>query len=387
MCHFDAKILAQLDVGTPVRAPRGAQLRLVRSILQVLVAGLLGVLAVSVVGCESAPEADEAPHGDSASSQDAPNPPRDPAAFSGALAFEHLRELAAIGPRQSGTRGAARARRVLERELTAAGAKVEELQVRVPVPGAAGAEPAFEEAVHLVAVLPGESSDRFLLAAAYDTRDIPGKDFAGANASASGPALLVELTRALLHRSRPYTIVVVMLDADRLPALHPGVGFPGARAFAAHLREGSAGFDDIRLAVVFQQVGDLDLSIARDLRSHHVYREFFWEAAGVLGQGAYFAPDAGVESVEGSHLELIEAGLPRTVLIADPRYGGPDMPGRYAASEQDTALRCSPHSLEVVGSVTLEALDRIATRLARIDRFRASPLEDPHAVRPGDQPD
>jgi Zn-dependent M28 family amino/carboxypeptidase len=347
---------------------------------RILFAALGLTFAVWTTACESPPEGDLEVATEEVAESAVQS---DPASFSGARAFEHLQHLARIGPRQTGSRGAARARSYLKRQLESAGAQVQTLRVLVPVPGAEealarGSEPRFEEAVHLLAVLPGESSDRFVLAAAYDTRDLAGIEFVGANASASGPALLVELARALSKRPRRYTVAIALLDGDRLPASTPGLGFPGSRALADRLKRDPAwGFDRVRLAVFFQQVGDIDLSIARDLRSHHVYREFFWEAAGVLDRGSYFPPEASVESVESGHLEFIEAGLPRTVLISDSRFGGSDVPGRYAASEKDTALRCSPHSLEVVGEVTLEALDRISVRLARIDRFREDPLEDP----------
>ena len=62
------------------------------------------------------------------------------------------------------------------------------------------------------------------------------------------------------------------------------------------------------------------------------------------------------------------------MVIADPRFGGPDVPGRYAGSVEDTVERCSRDSLGIVGDVALEALDRIAARLVRIDRFHSSPL-------------
>ncbi len=344
---------------------------------------LLGVLAGLALACESPgpeaePEDSRAGDAETAAAEPAAAP-----AFSGVRAYADLEQLASMGPRRTATRGAARARSYLRRQLAATGARVEEMRLLVPEPGAetaleSGSEPRYQEAVHVVGVLPGESDDRFLLAAAYDTREIAGVEFAGANASASGPALLLELARTLAERQRPYTIAFAFVDGDRLPPEGAEADFPGTRALAARLQQDPAqGFDRIRLAVFFQQVGDLDLSVARDLRSHHVYREFFWEAAGVLGLGAYFPPDASEESIAGSHLMLIEAGLPRTVLVADPRYGGSEIPGRHAASDRDTPERCSPHSLEVVGRVTLEALDRIAERLARIDRFRESPLQEP----------
>jgi hypothetical protein len=347
--------------------------------------GVAAALGIQLTGCESQPDASPGPGvADAQSLAEG----RSQTAFSGTRAFAHLTRLAELGPRQTGTRSNRRARRYLRDQLESAGVEVESVRLLVPTPGAEEAStggalagvPVYEEAVHLVGVLPGESEDRFLLAAAYDTRTVPGVDFVGANASGSGPALLVELARTLAAGPRPYTIMIALIDADRLPPMMPGGEHPGTRSLAAWIaRNPAIGFDRIRLAVFFQQVADNELSLARDLRSHHVYREFFWEAAGVLGKGAYFEPDAPEESVDGSHVELIDAGLPRTVVIADPRFGGGDVPGRYAASAKDTPERCSPDSLEVVGSVTVEALRRIATRLSRIDRFRESPLEDPLA--------
>lgn len=366
MCQPDAKKPAHPGVGARRQArgvtggrPDSRTARLV-SLVALLVSGLLAA------GCASHPdEAEPAATG------------ARPAAFSGQRAFEHLERIVGFGPRPTGSRGAERTRRYLAQQLEAVGAEVQEL--RLPLSGREGVE-----AVDVLGTLPGASQDRFLLVTSYDTRELTGVDFVGANASASGPALLLELARVLSSRERPYTVELAFLDGDRLPALRPGRRFPGTRSFAEWLAARSPdGFERIRLAVVFEQVADIDLTIARDLRSHHVYREFFWEAAGVLGRGAYFPSDANVESVEASHLELIEAGLPRTVLIADPRFGGSRVPGRYAGTDKDTPVRCSPYSLDVVGSVATEALDRIATRLARIDRFRAAPLEDPL----GDAPD
>ncbi len=294
-------------------------------------------------------------------------------AFSAPAAWHHLQALTQIGTRQTGTRGSARARKYLRQRLEDLGANVEELTLRT-----LSEDDEASEATHLLATLPGESSDRFLLAASYDTRALPGIEFVGANASASGPALVLELARVLSQRPRAYTVVVALVDGDLLPAIRPGGRFPGSRSFASWLADGGdGGFAKIRFAVFFQQVADLDLSIARDLRSHPIYREFFWEAARALGRGIYFPGDANVESVDAGHLEFIDRGLLRTVVISDPRYGGSDVPGRYAGSDQDTVEHCSRDSLGIVGDVTLEALDRISAQLARIDRFHRSPLGAP----------
>ncbi len=361
MCQPDPKFLAQPAGGAPARVSRALPGPRARR-------WLLAVVALGAVlsACESVPEG---PESDPEALAVAPG------SFSARAAWHHLQTLTRIGARQTGTRGSARARSYLRQQLESLGANVEELTLTLPAL-AEDEEP--REVIHLVGTLPGESSDRFLLAASYDTRALPGIEFIGANASASGPALVLELARALSERPRPYTVVVALVDGDGLPVTQPGATFPGSRSFASWLaEEANGGFAKIRLAVFFQQVADLDLSIARDLRSHPIYREFFWEAAGVLGREIYFPANANVESVDAGHLELIGQGLPRSVVIADPRYGGSDIPGRYAGTEADTLERCSRDSLGIVGDVALEALDRISARLARIDRFHRSPLWDP----------
>lgn len=362
-CQLDFNFLAKRPSESPGSGP-GAH----RAVGPQRARCLLWIALLALgTGCNSTP-------------QGVPGNPKAPApavgSFSGAAAWRDFQALVQLGPRPTGSRAAAQARAYLRGRLEEVGAHVEAVSLTLPAP-APGVRPV--EVTHLVATLPGESSDRFLLAASYDTRSVPEFEFVGANASASGPALVLELVRVLSQRSRPYTVVIAFMDGDALPASQPAAGFPGSRSLAAWLgqQESGGGFENLRLALFFQQVADLDLVIARDLRSHPIYREFFWDAAGALGREVYFPANARVESVDAGHVEFIEQGLPRTVVISDPRYGGSDWPGHYAGTEEDTAAHCSPDSLEIVGEVVLEALDRISARLARIDRFYRTPLSDP----------
>ena len=126
-----------------------------------------------------------------------------------------------------------------------------------------------------------------------------------------------------------------------------------------------------RRNVLNKRIQDLDLHLDRDVdqalvdieraRKSLTYETRLEEALG------------GSVRVKGPILHELE--VLRTE--PDPRFGGTDVPGRYAASERDNLEHCSPDSLGVVGEVTLEGLSRIAARLSRIDRFRESPLEEP----------
>jgi len=324
------------------------------------------VLGASLSGCQNAPgnPSDSIPAPIAASTD-----------FSGDAAFAHLRALAALGPRVAGTPGAAAARDYLRGELEKLGLTVEERRFAGP-PGPDGAP---QELVNLVAVIPGDSPQLFVLAAPYDTRHFDSFRFVGANDGASAPALLLELARVIQVTPLRYTTWIVFLDgeapnaageaADAMPAL------AGSSALARELLS-ETGAPPVRIIVLFQQVGDADLHVVRDLRSHRLFREEFWLGAARLGRSDAFRPGDPFESPVGTQVPFLAAGFRGVVMITDPAYGGSEPPGAFANSEDDTPDHCSPQSLASVGVVTLEALDRIGERLVKIDRF-AKPAARP----------
>lgn len=330
------------------------------------------VLAASLSGCRAPATPDGA------------MPPIPAAAtdFSGDAAFAHLRALAAIGPRAAGTPGAEEARAYLRTQIENLGLLVEERRYFGP-PGPDGVRP---ELVNLEAVVPGASPQLFVLTAAYDTRPFESFRFQGANDGASAPALLLELMRVIVARPLPYTTRFVFLDREAAGAGDPS-GTPlliGSQLLAADLMSEKERAASVRLVVSFQQVGDAELRIVRDLRSHRLFREEFWLAAARLGRTDAFRPADRFESPVGSQTSFLSAGFRGVVLITDSSYGGDEPPGAWANSEDDTPERCSPQSLATVGVVTLEALDRIGQRLAKIDRFAkkeaAEPAAEPEAT-------
>jgi hypothetical protein len=295
--------------------------------------------------------------------------------FSSERAWEHLERLTQIGPRASGTPGAARARDYIRGQLEELGLEVVSFETQVTF--ADGQALALES---LIATVPGESSDLFVLAAPYDTRYFDNFEFVGANAGASGPALLLELARVLSRRPLPYTTWVAFLDGEA--PLGRGAAEDATTAWIgstelARVWQGEGRLDSIRLLLYATQVADADLRVARDLRSHRSYRETLWLAGQRLGHDAIFQPGQRYESPAAGHIPFVSRGLRRTVLVMDASFGGEEPPGIYADTEDDTLERCSPESLGAVGEVTLEALEGIATRLAKIDQFADAPLSEP----------
>jgi hypothetical protein len=327
------------------------------------------LLAVLVLACQSSPPpAPKLP----------PSPAERAAAFQPERAWAHLDALAQIGPRVMGTEGGSRARAYIRGELETLGLEIKEQKLVVR----RGEDAPQIDLVNVAARVPGASSDLILLLAPYDTRPYENFRFLGVNDGGSGAALLLEMARVLVADPLPYTTWIVFLDGEAPLESGESTVAPsyfGSLGLARRLAAGG-GLAQIRLALVLNRVCDADLRIARDLYSHRIYREEFWRAAVRLGRTDAFPPGAGFESPLASHHGLSKVGLRRVVALVDTSFGGDEPPGLYAGTEDDDLEHCSADSLAAVGLVTLEALDTIARRLAKIDRFAESPLEAGEAL-------
>ena len=294
-------------------------------------------------------------------------------AFSGARAWSDLEALAASGD--------ASARGYVWESLARLGFTVEEHVT--PLRGESGEG---QELVHLELLLPGASSDRFVLLAPYT---VPGFENAAPSArrqAVSGAALLLELSRVLSERQLPYSIQVLFLDEGGGGSV--GESRPGSRLLAAAMAERQE-LAGVRLLVVFDRVCGAELQIARDLRSQRHHREHFWKVARELGYAKAFSVDRGFESVDASHRAFADLGLRPVVAIADSAYGESESSAPSSATRP--VAGCLPESLNAVGAVSLVSLLRIGERLVRIDRFTAQPLasqeSDPPSAPPAAQSD
>jgi glutaminyl-peptide cyclotransferase len=331
---------------------------------------LVAALALGLAACGGRPSAEPEPALAAA-----------PGEFSGSRAWVDLEALTKA-PRPLGSEGAEAARSYISARLAAAGVAVETLTTTAE-------SKSFGPLAltHLVATLPGASADRIVLVAPYDSGQYDGYAFVGANDGASGAALLLELARTLAGQPLPYTVELVWLEGEGRIGHGEGADrdlrWLGSQGLAQRWDE-TGHLKGIRLLVSFNRVCDTDLRIARDSGSHREHRESFWRAARRLGFGEAFPPDRRYESVESSHVAFRDRGVRPVVAIEDTAFGGDESPGRYAGKD-DVLAHCAPESLELVGRVAVEAVESIATRLAKIDRFSRTPSVEP-APSPGAKP-
>ena len=296
------------------------------------------------------------------------------APFSGERVVRDAEELVALGSRSPGSDSAKRAAQWLGQRLGEIGATVEVWPGAEPAGAPEGRErPASNRAI--VGVLDGEGQDPVLLLARYDT--LPGeRDGAGPGdfSAAAGAAMVLELGRVLAEGARPFPIWLVLIEGDGAAARGRASGpstssdlaarFPGSQALATELIERDL-IGQIRLAIYLGALPGPRLVVARDLRSHRMYRESFWHSAEKSGEVQLFPIAAEFSSPQQGHLALLAEGLrPTVALVGELSEGGAGAPGPLPASAAD---------FQSLGRVTLDTLHEITDRLRRLEAFADSP--------------
>jgi hypothetical protein len=268
-----------------------------------------------------------------------------PRPFSADLAWAHLREQLAFGPRVAGLPPHERQLRWMKDQLRfrADTVIVQEFTSRV------GGKPL--RFANVFARWRPEAKERVLLVAHWDsprhaTRDpeehLQRRPVPGANEGASGTAVLMEL--ALLFHEVPPAIGVDILLTEGLERGEGGTGL-GARHFVANL---PAGYRP-RWAVYVDRVGDRDLRIPMEGGSAKAAPgavRRVWEVAREVGMDSVFLAHIG-EALDGEHQVLAAAGIP-TVAIIDPEHGRQNELWRTTDDAIDQVRR---ESLGAVGAV------------------------------------
>ena len=269
--------------------------------------------------------------------------------FDGRRAFADLRDQVAIGPRAAGSAGAEQTRVLIADRLRQAGWPVEEHRFSAGPPGRVPTP-----MVNLIARQPGESADRILLAAHYDTKDLPGIRFVGANDGASGVAVLLELARHWGRRRGPVTLELVFFDGEEAQGsnITSTDGLFGSRALAEKMsREGT--LEGVRALILIDMIGDRDLNIAVDRNSSPELRAIFAQVSGGLVD-----PTHELRLVD-DHLPFRERGLERVLALIDFQYGSRTSPGPRWHTADDDLDGVAAESLNRVGSALVQLVSRL----------------------------
>jgi len=267
--------------------------------------------------------------------------------FDSGRAWEHLRQLVAIGPRPAGSAAIEQTRKYIKNKLEAEGLAVVE-QVwddRTPIDTV--------HMVNLIVTIPGTHKDRLVIAGHYDTKLTREFRFVGASDGGSSAAFLIEMARVLKARRNAMTIELVFLDGEeaRLWEWQGTDNTYGSRHYVeAARRDGSLA--TLKAMVLVDMIGDRDLVVRRDTNSTPWLTDLVWGAAKRLELDNYFVPES--TRVEDDHLPFLAAGVPSVDII--------DLDYEPWHTAKDTLDAVSARSLQVVGDVVLAALPHIEAR-------------------------
>lgn len=272
--------------------------------------------------------------------------------FDSARAFEHLKQLVAIGPRPSGSAQIRETRAYITRQLSSLGLKVEEQKFTAQTPLGP------IEMVNLMTRLPGSRPDRLLITGHYDTKLFKDQVFVGASDGASSAAFLIELAQVLKDQPRELTYEFIWLDGEEAVVdwNTNNDNTYGSRYYVQAAQKAGA-IKTLRAMILIDMIGDRDLQIRRETNSTTWLTEMIWAAAKRVGHGGTFV-DLGT-AVEDDHLPFLKAGVP-SVDIIDLDYAA-----WHNQECCDDLSRVSARSLQIVGEVILAALPDIEKRLLR----------------------
>ena len=283
------------------------------------------------------------------------------ATFDSGKAWEHLRQMVAIGPRPAGSPALRQTRAYITRQISALGLTVQEQPWTAQTP----AGPV--EMVNLIVTLPGTRPERILITGHYDTKRFTEFRFVGANDAGSSAAMLVELARVLKDRPKPFTYELVWFDGEeavcrdwsecKTPDGGPDNTY-GSRYYVEAARKANA-LTSIKAMILLDMVGARDLKIERETGYSATWlNAIVWAQARKLGHTATFV-DVDT-TIEDDHVPFAKAGVPTIDLI--------DLNHYIAIGAWHTALddldHVSARSLQIVGDVLMASLPDIEKHLS-----------------------
>ncbi|WDI42745.1 M28 family peptidase [Bremerella sp. P1] len=326
-----------------------------------LVAGMIGVIAIVVMlalnsGGDPAPPAANV------------NGPEDLSRylpFDGEKAYEHLKDICALGPRVSGSPAMQKQQQMIEDHLSQHGATVvkQSWEVRHPETG----QPVT--LTNLFGRFHPDRTERILLCCHYDTRpyadedpDNPKAPFLGANDGASGAAALMELTRHLGQLDTKYGIDVVFLDAEEfIFDKERDPFFLGSTYLAQKYRSADINFQ-YKWGILLDMVGDKDLQIYQE-RNSLSWKDTrplvidIWRVANRLNIPEFVRRPR--HTINDDHVPLHDIGGIPIIDIIDFDFPSPGYGPKYWHTQQDVPENCSAASLAKVGKVVLTWLQEV----------------------------
>lgn len=254
-------------------------------------------------------------------------------------------ECVALGPRFSGSPGAAATAEWIRTRIAAAGRKAE-LDVftdQTPL-----GPVVFR---NVILDIPGESDQFLVIGAHYDTKYFPPDiTFQGANDGASGVAALLALIRSMEGQKPKLGLRFIFFDGEEARFSYgPSDGLHGSRHAVEKLRRDGE-LSRCRAMILLDMVGDRALRLSLPSDTPPFLMDMARDAASRLKKTDLVAVSG--SAMVDDHVPFQTAGIPSVDLI-DFHYG----PGNgYWHTSEDSLDKISAESIRTAGDLVLEMI-------------------------------
>ena len=269
-----------------------------------------------------------------------------------ARAYDHVKQMVALGPHPSGSEAIKKAQQYIISEFKSYGLKITEDNFTATTPrGTVSMK-------NIIGELAGEKPAVVIISGHYDTKLKQG--FVGANDGGSSTAAVLETARVLSKTKPEYTLWFVLFDGEEAVVEWSGMNGMdntyGSRHLASKLvAEGS--INRIKAMLLYDMIGDKELDIKRDGESTPWMVSLVWATAQSNGYQKHFLN--ATQNIADDHVPFREAGVPVVDLI-DFNYGPAHS---YWHTNEDTLDKISGESIKIVGDVVIKSLPAIFSRL------------------------
>jgi len=267
------------------------------------------------------------------------------AGLSGASALEFTRRAVAFGPRPPGSAANRALQNYIFTELQKDGCEIIEDAFTAKTPQGAIAMK------NIIARFPGKGGARRAIAITghFDTKYFPGRKFVGASDGGSSTGLLLELARVLAHQPRTDDVYLAFLDGEEAFGEWSDTdSLYGSRHLAERWgRDGT--LRRLKGLINVDMIGDKNLDIPQETNGNMALNKLIWQTAADFGYKAFFINQQIGE--EDDHIPFVRAGVAAVDLI--------DIDYPHWHTDADTMDKLSAQSMEIVGTVVYEVIQRL----------------------------
>jgi len=204
---------------------------------------------------------------------------------------------------------------------------------------------------NIIAKFPGKGPAHRAIAITghFDTKYFPGRKFVGASDGGSSTGLLLELARVLAHQPRIDDVYLAFFDGEEAFGEWSDTdSLYGSRHLAARWRQDGT-LQRLKALINVDMIGDKNLNIPRETNGNAALTNLVWKTAADLGYKAFFTDQQIGE--DDDHMPFVRVGVAAIDLIDI------DYPPWH--NDTDTMDKLSAQSMEIVGTVVYEVIQRL----------------------------